>query len=55
MYFVHPAVGERFFLHLLLTVIPGVTSFEHLQTVDDTEHLTFQIACGALGLLQDDT
>jgi hypothetical protein len=54
MYFVHLATGERFLLHLLLTIVPGVTSFEHLWTVDDTEHLMFQAACKALGLLQDD-
>jgi len=54
MYFVHPAVGERFFLRLLLTIVPGATSFEHLQTVDDIEHPTFQVACKTLGLLQDD-
>jgi len=54
MYFVHPAAGERFFLRLLLTVVPSATSFEHLRTVDDIEHLMFQTACKALGLLQDD-
>jgi hypothetical protein len=54
MYFVHLAAGERFFLRLLLTVVPGATSFEHLRTVDDTEHPTFQAACKTLGLLQDD-
>ncbi len=54
MYFVHPTAGERFFLRLLLTVVPSATSFEHLRTVDDTEHPTFQAACRALGLLQDD-
>jgi hypothetical protein len=54
MYFVHPTAGERFFLCLLLTVVLGMTSFEHLWTVDNTEHLTFQAACRALGLLQDD-
>jgi hypothetical protein len=54
MYFVHPVAGERFFLCFLLTVISGVTSFEHLWTVDDIEHLTFQAAYRALGLLQDD-
>jgi hypothetical protein len=53
MYFVHPTTSERFFLRLLLTVVPGVTSFEHLRNVDDTEHPTFQAACRALGLLQD--
>jgi hypothetical protein len=55
MYFVHLAVGECFFLHLLLTIIPNVTSFKHLWTVDDIEHPTFQVICKALGLLQDDT
>jgi hypothetical protein len=54
IYFVHPAAGERFFLRLLLTVVPGATFFEHLRTVDDTKHPTFQAACRALGLLQDD-
>jgi len=52
MYFVHPTVGERFFLCLLLTVIPGATSFEHLWNVDNIEHLMFQATCEALGLLQ---
>jgi hypothetical protein len=55
MYFVYPAVGEHFFLRLLLIVVPSATSFEHLWTVDDIEHSMFQAACGALGLLQDDT
>jgi hypothetical protein len=31
MYFVHPTIGERFFLCLLLTVVPGTTSFKHLR------------------------
>jgi hypothetical protein len=55
MYFVHPAVGERFFLHLLLIIVPGATAFEHLWTIDNTEHPTFQVAYGTLGLLQDNT
>jgi hypothetical protein len=42
MYFVHLTVGEHFFLHLLLIVVPGVTSFEHLRIVNDIKHLTFQ-------------
>jgi hypothetical protein len=54
MYFIHPAAGERFFLCLLLIVVLGATSFEHLWTVDDIEHPTFQAACKALGLLHDD-
>ncbi|KAI9922282.1 hypothetical protein PsorP6_000562 [Peronosclerospora sorghi] len=55
MYFVPPTSGERFFLRLLLTVVPGAQSFEHLRTVDVVVHPTFQSACGALGLLQEDT
>jgi hypothetical protein len=54
MYFVHPTTGEHFFLQLLLIVIPSATFFEHFRIVDDIEHSTFQAACGALGLLQDD-
>jgi len=54
MYVVHPVAGERFFLCLLLTVIPGATSFKHLRIVDDIKHSTFQVACKTLGLLQDD-
>jgi len=52
MYFVHPTAGECFFLHLLLTVVLSATSFEHLRTVDNIEHLMFHAAWGALGLLQ---
>jgi hypothetical protein len=55
MYFVHPAVGEHFFLHLLYIVVSNVTSFKHFWTIDDIEHPTFQAACRALGLLEDDT
>ncbi len=55
MYFVHPAIGECFFLRLLLTVVSSVTSFEHLRIIDNIEHLMFQVAYEALGLLHDDT
>jgi hypothetical protein len=51
IYFVHLAASERFFFRLLLIIVPGATSFKHLRTIDDTEHLMFQAACGALGLL----
>ena len=30
MYFVAPIAGDRFFVRLLLTVVRGPTSFEHL-------------------------
>ena len=54
MYYLNPTVGERFYLRLLLTAVRGSTSFEHLRTVDGTLHPTFQAACVALGLLDDD-
>jgi hypothetical protein len=50
MFFVHPAISERFFLYLLITI---VLIFKDLRIVDDIEHPTFQVACEALGLVQD--
>jgi len=55
MYFVHFTASERFFLRLLLIVVLGTTSFKHLWIINNTKHPTFQAACGALRLLQDDT
>src|SRR5271156_5955857 len=54
MYYCNPTAGERFYLRLLLTAVRGPTSFEHLRTVAGTLHPTFQAACVALGLLDDD-
>jgi len=39
---------------MLLNCIKGATSYEHLRTVDGTEHDTFKDACIAMGLLEDD-
>ena len=54
MYFVHPGSGERYFLRMLLNIIPGAISFQHLRTINGIIYNTFRDACGALGLLQDD-
>ena len=54
MYFASPSSGERFYLRLLLTVVPGTTSFAHLCTVNNIPYNIFKEACYALGLLQDD-
>ena len=54
MYTCSPYAGERYFLRLLLTIVPGARSFSHLWTVAETENSTFRGACKALGLLQDD-
>ena len=54
MYYAHPSAGERFYLRLLLTVVPGATSFEDLRTHQGTLYPTFREACIAYGLLEDD-
>ena len=54
MYFIAFNAGEQYFLWLLLTVVKGSTSFVNLQTVNGVEHETFQGACLAMGLLEDD-
>jgi hypothetical protein len=54
MYYAHPTSGERYYLWMLLNYVKGATSYEHLQTVDGTEHDTFKDACIAMGLLVDD-
>ena len=54
MYFASPSSGERFYLRLLLTVVPGATSFADLRTVNNITFNTFKEACYALGMLEDD-
>jgi hypothetical protein len=54
MYFASPAQGERFYLRLLLTVVPGATSWEDLRTFEGTVHQQYKDACMARGLLDDD-
>ena len=46
--------GEQYYLCLLLTVCTGAESFESICTIEGTLHPTFQAACVALGLLEDD-
>ena len=54
MYSASPFMGERYYVRLLLTVVRGATSFQHLRTVDGIVYPTFKGACIALGLLEDD-
>ena len=54
MYSASPFMGARYYLRLLLTVVRGATSFEHLRTVDGVVHDSFKAACIALRLLEDD-
>jgi len=52
MYFVSPSKGEQFLLQLLLTIF--VESWEHLRTWNGQVFATFEKACMARGLLEDD-
>jgi len=54
MYFAGPSAGERFYLRTLLTVVRGAKSFDDLRTLDGVVYPTFQAACLAHGLLEDD-
>lgn len=40
---------------MLLHIIKGPTSFEHLRTVQGVVYNTYQAACKAMGLLEDDS
>jgi hypothetical protein len=54
MYYAHSTSGGRYYLWMMLNYVKGATSYEHLWTVDGTEHDTFKDACIAMGLLADD-
>jgi hypothetical protein len=43
--YINPNYGELYCLHMLLTVIKGVTSFEDLQTTGSILHPIFKYAC----------
>jgi hypothetical protein len=54
MYYAHPTSDERYYLRMLLNYVQGATSYEHLRTMDGTEHNTFKDACITMGLLAND-
>jgi len=54
MYYAHSTSGERYYLRMLLNFVKGATSYEHLWTVDGTEHDTFKDTCIVMGLFVDD-
>ncbi|GFU82926.1 ATP-dependent DNA helicase [Trichonephila clavipes] len=54
VYTVHPGNAECYYLRLLLHKIPGPTSFTALKIVTGVVQPSFQAACKALGLLEDD-
>ncbi|KAJ1257095.1 hypothetical protein BS78_K223300 [Paspalum vaginatum] len=54
LYYVHPSVGERYYLRMLLLVVKGACSYEGVRTYRGTIYPTFRQACHARGLLGDD-
>ena len=54
IYTVSPREGERYFLRLLFTQVPGATSFENLRNIDCEQYTSFRQAFLRLGLLADD-
>jgi hypothetical protein len=49
-----PNSGELFYLRLLLKYVKGATSYKYLRTVNGTVHRTFQDACVARHLVEND-
>ncbi|GFY64080.1 ATP-dependent DNA helicase [Trichonephila inaurata madagascariensis] len=54
IYCTHPGNAECYYLRLLLHKIPGPASFTALKIVAGVVQPSFQAACKALGLLEDD-
>jgi hypothetical protein len=54
MYHCSPVSGERYYLRLLLTVVRGPRSFADLYFVDGVRYQTYQAACIARGLAEND-
>lgn len=51
---IHPSNSECYYLCLLLHEVRGSTTFSDLKKVEGVVNPTFQSACRALGLLEDD-
>ena len=54
MYFVAPTSGEKYYLRLMLSHVPGATCYKDLRTVDDVVYPTFREAAVVRGLLTGD-
>ncbi|XP_046966957.1 uncharacterized protein LOC124534968 [Vanessa cardui] len=54
VYTVHPNNSECFYLRLLLHTVRGPTSFQELRKVNNIVHPTYQAACRARHLLDND-
>jgi hypothetical protein len=54
IYYVHPSVGERYYLRMLLLIVKGADSYEALRTYNNITYPTFKEDCNACGLLKED-
>jgi hypothetical protein len=54
IYYVHPFIGERYYLRMSLFIIKKATDYEDLQKYNNILYPTFKEACKARGLLTDD-
>lgn len=54
LYTVHPDQDKCFFVSMLLVNVSSSTSFQQLRIINGVTHGTFQIACQALNLLEND-
>jgi hypothetical protein len=54
IYYVHPSVGERYYLRMLLLIVKRPTDCEDIQKYNNILYSIFKEACKARGLLTDD-
>lgn len=54
LYYVHPSVGERYYLRMLLMAVKGAQSYEDIRTYEGITYPTSKAACNARGLLGND-
>ncbi|GKA77541.1 hypothetical protein Tco_0784002 [Tanacetum coccineum] len=55
IYYVTPAMGEKFYLRMLLNIMRGARSHEEIRTVNRVVYPTYMATCKAYHLLGDDT
>jgi ATP-dependent DNA helicase PIF1 len=51
---VHPSVGERYYLRMLLFIVKGAQRYEALHTYNNITYATFKEVCNTRGRLSDD-
>ena len=54
IYFAHPSSGDKYYLRMLLNIIKGPRNFAEIRISNGIVYKTYQEACYALGLLDND-